>query len=108
MQRSIRVRPIPRRRAAGSTNSARLVPRDAEDRARPLPVELRDPAGLALRVVARRKSGDDLGDEALEGDVPAVLGGVHRAVALNDPAEIAGAIGETKGDAGRAHAAYIL
>ena len=53
--------------------------------------ELGDPAALAHRIVLLCEYADDRRDESFEGLVPAVLRPVERAVALDDPAVVAGA-----------------
>ncbi|MCZ8341346.1 MAG: hypothetical protein O9345_24825, partial [Burkholderiaceae bacterium] len=53
---------------------------------------LGDQADLARGVEALDEARDDTGDHAFEALVPAVLGGVQGAVALDDPAEVAGAV----------------
>ena len=63
-----------------------------EDRADDLSVALGDPAALALRIEVVDEVGDDARDEGLEAFVPAVLLGVEHAVAMDDPAHVAGAV----------------
>ena len=63
----------------------------AEHRAGRGAVELGDPRGLACRVLRLGEAGDDPGHEDLEAAVPAVLVRVQPPVALDDPAEVAGA-----------------
>ena len=53
-------------------------------------VELGHPSHVARGVAPLQVVGDDAGDERLEADIPAVLLGVQRAVALDDPAVVAG------------------
>ena len=63
---------------------------DAEHATRAAAVDLGDPRRLALRVVALGEVGHDPRHERLEAGVPAELLGVQLAVALDDPAEVAG------------------
>src|SRR5437879_7813544 len=63
---------------------------DAKHRPHVLTVQLRDPAALPLGVVLADELGHDVSDQGLEVRLPPVLLGVQRAVALDDPAHVAG------------------
>lgn len=53
-------------------------------------VDLGDPHPLQMRVVVLGEVGDDTGHQPLVVGVEAVLGGVQRGVALDDPSQVAG------------------
>jgi len=66
-----------------------LRSRHEENRADHLAALLRDPAPLALRVVALYEVRYDLGDQGLELLVVAVFLGVHSTVPIHDPTQVA-------------------
>ena len=59
-------------------------------RAQDLPLALGDPAALAPGVEVAQEFGRDLRHQRLEAVVPAIFPGIERAMAMDDPAEIAG------------------
>src|SRR4029077_11652187 len=78
-------------------------------------VNFRDPAALVRGIELSGELGGDGGDQRLELLVPAVLLEVQRAVALDDPAHVPGAVGPKRhlrraapGREGRADRAHRL
>src|SRR5439155_5686553 len=67
-------------------------PLDEEDRADDFALALRDPAALALGVVALDELGDDVGDQRLEARIPPVFSGVQYTVAMHHPSHVAGPV----------------
>jgi len=73
-------------------------------RAQDLPLALGDPATLAPGVEVAQEFGGDLRHQRLEAVVPAIFPGIERAMAMDDPPEIAGPmrpqdIGDSRGGA---------
>ena len=87
--------PTPAPRACGSTSSRRSCAVSGSSAAVQKMQPTRSPSSSAIHAASRLVSalaevGDDARDEGLEGDIPAVLGGVPGTVPFDHPAEVAG------------------
>ena len=69
---------------------------DEEHTADDLAISLGDPTTLQSRVVLPDELRHDLRHECLEPLIPAILSGVEDAVAVDDPAHVAGQVGPEK------------